>query len=130
MVKINQTTSDYSEPEKGEIYQIIHVDTKVQKGFNGVNIVFVPKKLTDENKKIQYCVTAWLGQNDTVGSRSKLGAFISAFTDYFETTEDSKGMPLSSDDALKLAQDTDKWESHFVKIIAWENKNREIKVVS
>ena len=78
-VKINQKISDFSEPEEGEIYQIIHVDTKVQKGFNGVNIEFVPKKVTEENKKTQYRVTAWLGQNDTVGTRSKLGAFISAF---------------------------------------------------
>lgn len=102
----------------------------MQKGFSGVNIEFVPKKVTEENKKIQYRVTAWLGQNDTVGTRSKLGAFISAFTDYFENTEDEAGIPLNTEEALKLAQDTDKWESHFVKIISWRNKNREIKVIS
>jgi len=130
MVKINQNISDFQEIEEGEQYQIIHVDTKVQKGFNGVNIEFVPKKLTEENKKTQYRVTAWLGQNDTVGTRSKLGAFISAFTDYFETTKDSAGVPLDTDDALKLAQDTDKWESHFIKVVSWKNKNREIKVIS
>jgi hypothetical protein len=130
MVKINQNISDFQEIEEGEQYQIIHVDTKVQKGFNGVNIEFVPKKLTEENKKTQYRVTAWLGQNDTVGTRSKLGAFISAFTDYFETTKDEAGIPLDTDDALKLAQDTDKWESHFIKVVSWKNKNREIKVIS
>jgi hypothetical protein len=97
----------------------------VQKGFNSVNIEFVPKKVTEENKKTQYRVMAWLGKNDIVGTRSKLGAFISAFTDYFETK-----MEGDTTKALAEAQDTDKWESHFVKIVSWKNKNREIKVVN
>lgn len=124
-VKINQGLSDFSEPEVGEIYQIVNVDEKVQKGFKGINIEFTPKKQTDENVKRQYRVTAWLGQNDTVGTRSKLGAFIVAFTNYFET--ETKG---DLDEALGMAQDTSNWVSHFVKIVAWKDKNRELKVVS
>jgi hypothetical protein len=69
-------------------------------------------------------VTAWLGQNDTVGTRSKLGSFISAFTDFYETTE------ATVQEALNKAQDTDSWKNHFIKVISWKNKNREIKVVS
>jgi hypothetical protein len=124
-VKINQGLSDFAEPEEGEQYQIVNVDEKVQKGFKGINIEFTPKKQTEQNSKIKYRVTAWLGQNDTVGTRSKLGAFISAFTDYFENENSG-----NSDKALEMAQDTANWGSHFVKIIAWRNKNREIKVIS
>jgi hypothetical protein len=39
-------------------------------------------------------------------------------------------MEGDTDKALVEAQDTDKWESHFVKIVSWKDKNREIKVVS
>ena len=59
----------------------------------------------------------------------KLGCFISAFTDYFETKPDSNNVLLSVEDALKMSQDTDKWQGHFVKIVSWRAKNREIKVI-
>ena len=106
------------------------INENISKGFKGISIEFLPKKQTEENKKIKYRVTAWLGQNDTVGTRSKLGAFISAFTDYFETKTDINNVPYDTDTAIKMAQDTDKWLSHFVKIISWKNKNREIKIIS
>ena len=123
-VKINQGLSDFSEPEEGEIYQIVNVGESVAKGYKGISIEFTPKKQTEENKKTQYRITAWLGQNDTVGTRSKLGSFISAFTDYYEAKEGD------TQKGLEMAQDTANWITHFVKIVEWKNKNREIKVIS
>lgn len=130
MVKINQGVSEFQEIEEGEQYQIVNVSDNTSKGYKGLSIEFLPKKQTEQNVKIKYRITAWMGQNDTVGTRSKLGCFISAFTDYFETKNDSNNVQLNTDDALKMAQDTDKWEGHFVKIISWRAKNREIKVIS
>lgn len=83
-----------------------------------------PEKETEENKKVQYRITAWFGQNETVGTKSKLGAFISAFTDYFEI--ETKDI----DKALEKAQDTANWLSHVIKIVSWKEKNREIKIIS
>ena len=125
MVRINQGLSDFQEPEEGEQYQIVNVSENTSKGFKGLTIEFTPKKQTEQNAKIKYRVTAWLGQNDTVGTRSKLGSFISAFTDFFET--ENKG---DTQKALEMAQDTANWTAHLVKIVAWKNKNREIKVIS
>jgi hypothetical protein len=129
-VKINQGLSNFAEPEEGEKYEIINVSNANAKGYKGLTIEFAPEKQTEQNKKINYRVTAWFGQNETVGTKSKLGAFINAFTDYFETEEDSKGVPQSTDKALEMAQNTDNWLNHIVKIVSWKNKSREIKVIS
>jgi hypothetical protein len=134
MVKINQGLSDFMEPDEGEQYQIIAVSETISKGFKGLTIEFVPKKQTEETKKIRYRITAWLGQNDTVGTRSKLGSFISAFTDYFESknldSTDGYIVENATKEALVDAQDTDKWTAHLVKFVSWRAKNREIKVIS
>lgn len=123
-VKINQGLSDFQEIEEGEQYVIVSISENTSKGFKGICIEFKPKVETEKNAKIQYRVTAWLGQNDTVGTRSKLGAFISAFADFFEDKN------TTSQDALVKAQDTESWKNHIVKVVSWEAKNREIKVVS
>jgi len=132
MVRINQNISDFAEPEEGEKYKIINVSDANAKGYKGISIEFTPEKQTEQNKKTNYRITAWLGQNETVGIRSKLGAFISAFTDYFETKTDANANNalLSLDEALEMAQDTDKWLNHTVKVVSWRNKNREVKVIS
>jgi hypothetical protein len=125
MVKINQGISDFAEPEENEQYIIVNVSENTSKGFKGLTIEFTPKKQTEHNQKIKYRVTAWLGQNNFVGTRSKLGCFINAFTDYFES--ENKG---DTEKALEMAQDTANWGAHIVKIISWRAKNREIKVIS
>ena len=130
MVKINAGLSDFQEIEESEQYQIVNISENTSKGFKGLSIEFKPKKQTEQNEKIKYRITAWLGQNDTVGTRSKLGCFISAFTDYFETTEDKNGVPLSTQDAIDKAKDTDSWKGHYIKVISWRAKNREIKIIS
>ena len=126
-VKINQGLSDFQEIEESEQYQIVNVTENTSKGFKGLSIEFKPKKQTSDNEKIKYRVTAWLGQNDTVGTRSKLGAFISAFTDYFEMQAE---IPLTTQEAINKAQDTENWKGHYIKVISWRAKNREIKVTS
>lgn len=123
-VRINMNLSDFSEIEEGEQYQIVNITDSVSKGFKGLSIEFSPKKQTEQNAKIKYRVTAWLGQNDTVGTRSKLGCFISAFTDYFENENGD------TQKALDKANDTDSWKGHYIKVISWRAKNREIKVIS
>jgi hypothetical protein len=125
MVKINQGLSDFQEIEENEQYKISAVSENTSKGFKGIAIEFLPKVQTEHNAKIQYRVTAWLGQNETVGTRSKLGAFIHAFTDFFEDA--TKGDTAT---ALQMAQDTENWKNHFIKIVSWRAKNREIKVLS
>jgi hypothetical protein len=125
MVKINQGLSNFQEIEDNEQYHIVNVSETVSKGFKGITLEFTPKKVTEENKKIQYRITAWLGQNETVGTRSKLGSFISAFTDFFESENEN-----DTEKALTLAQNTDNWNGHFIKVISWRAKNREIKIVS
>jgi hypothetical protein len=125
MVKINQGLSDFQEIEENEQYKIVAVSENTQKGFKGICIEFKPKVETEQNAKIQYRVTAWLGQNDTVGTRSKLGAFICAFTDFFES--ENKGDTAK---ALQMAQDTDSWKEHTIKVVSWRNKNREVRILS
>jgi hypothetical protein len=130
MVRINQNISDFAEPEEGEKYKIINVSDANAKGYKGITIEFTPEKQTEQNKKINYRITAWLGQNETVGTKSKLGSFISAFTDYFEANASDGIREDAIEEALEMAQDTDKWLNHTVKIVSWRNKNREVKVIS
>jgi hypothetical protein len=124
MVKINQGLSDFAEIEDGEQYIIVNVSENTSKGFKGIVIEFTPKKQTEENRKTKYQITAWLGQNDTVGTRSKLGCFISAFTDFFEAKDGN------TEKALELAQNTENWGTHLIKVISWKAKDREVKVLS
>ncbi len=129
-VKINAGLSDFQEIEESEQYQIVNVSENTSKGFKGLSIEFKPKKQTEQNEKIKYRITAWLGQNDTVGTRSKLGCFISAFTDYFEVNGKVGEVPLTVQEAINKAQDTENWKGHYIKVISWRAKNREIKIVS
>lgn len=124
MVKINQGLSNFSEPEEKEQYQIVKVSEETQKGFKGVAISLEPKTRTHENRNTVYRITAWFGQGESVGTKSKLGSFVHAFAEYYESTGDK------ADKAIEKAQDTDNWQGHTVKILLWRNKNREITVIS
>lgn len=122
MVKISQQISDFQEPEEKETYTILSVEETTQQNFKGLSVIFEPLKRQPEDKT-QYKVTAWFGQKGYVGSKSKLGAFISAFSDFYEKTE-------NPDKAIELAQDSDNWINHIVKVLEWREKNRELKVIS
>ena len=130
IVKLSQNLADFSEPEEKEIYQILAVESKTNKGFSGVSVIFNPTKPTLETEKISYRAMLWFGKSDITGTRSKLGAFIHAFNEFFQTQEDKAGVPLSEKNALEYAQDTDKWIGHIVKIVNWKEKRREIEVLS
>jgi hypothetical protein len=130
MVKLNVSLGDFSEPEEKEIYQILSVESQIRKGFNGVSVVFNPTKPTKETAKISYRATLWVGKSDIIGTQSKLGAFINAFNDFFQTQEDKAGVQLSEKEALETAQDTDKWVGHTIKIVSWREKKRQIEVLS
>jgi hypothetical protein len=130
MVKLTNTLGDFSEPEEKEVYQILSVESQARKGFNGISVVFNPTKPTPETAKISYRATLWVGKSEIIGTRSKLGAFIHAFNEYFQTQDDKSGVQLSEKDVLEYAQDTDKWVGHTVKIVSWKEKRREIEVLS
>ena len=95
------------------IQEDIEISSIQQIEKNGLNIAL---------KSITAAATTLLG---TAVTRSKLGSFISAFTDFYESENNG-----NTQKALEMAQDTVNWGSHFVKFISWRAKNREIKVVS
>lgn len=126
MVKIAQKISDFSEIEEGEYYTITEIVETSQKNednetFDGLTISFRPLKETEQTKKVEYRITAWYGNKGFIGSKSKLGAFKSAFVEFFEKDKEVA-------EALSFAEDTDNWINHIVKVLEWRNKNREIKV--
>lgn len=127
MVKLTSNLGDFSEPEEKEQYTIKSVesvDKEKTKGYIGIVVQFEPTEPTPDTEKIDYRTTAWYGNTDIVGSKSKLGAFISAFSNFFgEQTNDA-------DEAVAMAQDTNNWLNHTIKIISWREKKREITVES
>jgi hypothetical protein len=56
-----------------------------------------------------------LWSREVAGGKSKLGAFLNAFTEFFG----------DEDEALN----TDSWVNHTIRIISWKPRAREIKVV-
>lgn len=123
MVKIQQEISNFQEPEEREQYKIVKIEETEQKGFKGLSIEFRPLKETANTEKVQYKVTAWFGEKGFIGSKSKLGAFISAFSDFYEKD-------LNPDEAIEKARDSDNWLNHIVKVVEWRAKNRELKILS
>lgn len=97
-------------PEEGETYTITgteEVKTQVQ-GFNAIRVLLHSEKKPEE----EYAAMLWM--RETAGLKSKLGAFLDAFT-----------KALGEDEAL----DTSNWKDHEIRIISWKPKNREIAVI-
>lgn len=88
------------EPEEGKIYTIESAEafTSQVRSYKGIRVSMV-----DENNK-HFVVPIWT--RDIVGSKSKLGAFITA-----------------------LGQDTDTWTGTKIRFAAWRQGNRKIEVV-
>ena len=125
MVKLTQGVQDFSEPEEKTEYTIIDVsptNEKKTKGFAGITITFNPVKPTPQNEKLSIKTTAWYGTSDTIGSKSKLGCFISGFSEYFESVGNTH------QESIDMAQDTNNWLNHNIKIISWRDKKRQIVV--
>ena len=121
MVKLKTAIQDNIEPEETESYLIEsteQIKTQVQ-GFDGLRVVLSNVHTEDE---ATYATMLWT--REVASSNSKLGAFITAFSDYIE----KKGLIGKDNEPLDPA-DTDNWLDHTVKIVSWRAKKREIVVV-
>ncbi len=115
MVKLKTQVADNVEPQEGIKYTIISAGadkTSVQQ-FSGIRVTFEPvaRKADDEE---EYATMLW--SREVAGKFSKLGAFISAFEEFFADEEKAK--------------DTDEWVNHVVLIDTWRDKKRHINVES
>lgn len=103
---------DVVEPEEGKSYIIgdtEEIKTPVQ-GFTGLRISMKSVKKDDEEN---YATVLWL--RDEAGKKSKLGAFLDAFTNFFDTEAE--------------AMETENWVGHEIRFVVWKSKNREITVI-
>jgi hypothetical protein len=112
MVKITGTVANVKEPEEGKNYIITGVEalTTAVQSFNGFRVTMKSVNKKDEE---QYATMLW--KREVASSTSKLGAFMKAFADFFNPTED--------------ATETDNWKGHEIKIVSWKMKNREIAII-
>lgn len=124
MVSLKQKIAQFSEPEEKEIYKIVSVTETDITGLKGVVVVFDPKHPTPDTEKIEYKATLWFGKTKITTPNSKLGAFLSAFVDYFEAQSGDV------ETALKDASNTESWIDHEVRIISWRNKDRKVQIVA
>lgn len=100
------------EPEEGKAYEITRVDeveTLVQK-LKGIRVVM---KSVDPKDTNVYATMLWF--REIAGTKSKLGAFIKAFKDYFGNEE--------------MALNTENWIGHKVRFVSWSSRKREIRVI-
>jgi len=107
------------EPTEGKSYIVTgseEVKTAVQ-GFNGIRVMLEPTdpkekaRLKEEEKD----VASMLWMREVAGAKSKLGAFLDAFTQFFGDEEE--------------ALDSSNWHNHEIRIINWKQRAREIAVV-
>jgi hypothetical protein len=112
VVKIPAELAERSEPIEGAAYRIESVQevkTAVQ-NYSGFRVTLTPLKKGDNQK---YATMLWT--REVAGPTSKLGAFIKAFLEFFGDKE--------------KALDTDNWVGHTIRIISWQPKRREVKVI-
>ena len=98
------------EPEEGGTYKITKVEEvkTAVRGFEGLRV-----SMTDVKSGEEYATMLWM--REVAGQNSKLGAFIAAFTEFFDDED--------------MALDTDNWVGHVVRFISWAPRNREIRVI-
>jgi hypothetical protein len=114
MPKIKSELAESQEPVEGQTYKIVAVEeikTSVQ-GFSGYRVVLEPEK-RKEGDQTKYATMLWA--RDVAGRFSKLGSFIAAFKQV-----------LTDEDAMN----TDNWVGHIIRIVSWQPRKREIRVVS
>jgi hypothetical protein len=113
-VRITTELADAVEPVEGQTYIVTAVEeikTAVQT-FAGLRVSLEPEKRKKDDEN-DYATMLW--SRDVAGIRSKLGAFISAFLEFFDDEE--------------KAMETDNWKGHKVRIVSWKSKDREIQVL-
>jgi len=107
------------EPKEGLSYIVAgseEVKTSVQ-GFSGIRVNLDPvdakekKRLEEEHKE----VAAMLWMREVAGTKSKLGAFLDAFTQHFG----------DEDEALN----TENWIGKKIRIVSWKPRAREVAVL-
>ena len=113
MPKLNVRLATGVEPREGGRYTITAVEevTTAVRGYKGLRVSM--KNATDKNDTETYTTMLWL--RETAGLRSKLGAFIAAFTKFLGDEE--------------KALDPDNWIGHTIYVVSWQERNREIRVV-
>ena len=107
------------EPKDGVSY-IVKATEETKTAVQGFIAIRVSLEPTDpkEKKRLKeddVDCTSMLWMRDEAGERSKLGAFLSAFTTFLG----------DEDEAL----DTDNWLGHEIRIISWKAKAREMVVI-
>lgn len=102
MPKLNvQTTDELPTPEVGKTYHIKEVEqfTSAVRGFKGLRVTMHGR----DGK--EYVESLWL--RDVVGTRSKLGSFISV-----------------------LGKDTDSWVDKSITFLSWRQGDRNIELAT
>ena len=109
-----QVVTGSIEPEEGKVYIIKDVEevTTAVRGYKGLRVVLEPERRAKDDRNT-YATMLWY--RERVGTASKLGAFISAFREFF------------GDDAS--AYKTENWINHKIRVITWTQRRRELKVV-
>lgn len=100
------------EPEEGKTYKIEKIEVvKTQvRGYDGIRVIMSSIDPKDDKK---YTTMLWL--RDVASPQSKLGAFIKAFTIFYNDED--------------MAKNTDNWIGKKIRIVTWQQKNRQIVVV-
>lgn len=116
MPKLDVTLAPQEIEKDGE-YKIIDVsEYESPKGDKGLRIKLVA---LDETDKKDYSTILWMRDLKNIGKNSKLGAFINALTEINPNT----GQP-------KQGVNTDKWQGINIRVVSWEERNREIQVIA
>lgn len=105
------------EIQKDGEYKILDVsDYESPKGDKGLRIKLV--SLDDKDKK-DYSTILWMRDLENIGRNSKLGSFIYALAEIDAKT----GQP-------KDGINTDNWQGVNIRVVSWEERNREIQVIA
>ena len=112
MVKIDTKLAVSHEIEEGKSYIIEDVELvrTLVRGYNGYRVVMRSINKQDKNT---YATMLW--NRDIASASSKLGAFLSAFIEFFGDPD--------------KAYETDNWKGHVIKVVSWQPRRREIKVL-
>lgn len=108
------------EPEEGLTYIITKTEQSKAEGINAEGLRVHLTNIKD--KSDIRTTTLWL--REVAGENSKLGSFITAFKQYFETEKliDQNNKPLEYDD-------TENWVNRKIKFLKWKNRERQVVIV-
>lgn len=123
--KIDTAIAGANPPEEGKNYLISDAEltTTDIRSYTAVRVTLKevgkgkPYKLAKEDgEPIEKVTMLWV--REQVGAKSKMGCFLSAFRDFFAGGEHENDF-----------NDTDYWKGHHIHVLAWKEREREIKVL-